>query len=76
MRVVRVIIRVLGFRVDSVAVIVVPNKEMVFLKVGILRIHPISHRVSLVKLFRKHFRLLMAVSLVLEINLVRAVASL
>lgn len=61
----------LSFKEDSMGVVVVPNPKMVVLRVGILRVYPISLRVRLVELFMKRFKLLMMVSLVLDIALVR-----
>lgn len=61
-----VIIRTLSIWVISLGVVVVPNSEVVFCLVGILFVRLISLRVSLVNLFRQHFRLLTEVNLVPE----------
>lgn len=71
-----VLIRGLGFSTDSLGAIIVLDKEIVALKVGIINIYPIYLIVSLVDLFKKHFRLLAEVSLVLVISLERVVVCL
>ena len=68
----RAIKRGLDSRVDLVGVIVVPASKVVVRRLGILRIHLLSLRVSLTNQFMQVFRLLAEVSLVLVVTLVRA----
>lgn len=76
MTVVWAVIIGLSFRAYSVGYAVVPNLDIIFLKVCILRIHPISLRVSLVNLFWQQFKLLIEDSLVPEIYVVQILVSL
>lgn len=68
-------IRGLDIREVSLGFIVFPNSEVVVLNVGILRVHPINLRLSLVGWFMQLFRLLAKVSLVLVIVPIRAMVS-
>lgn len=72
----QVVIRGLGFRAYLVGSIVVPNPEILFIRVDMLHVNPISLSISLLDLFRNHFTLLMEVILVLVIALVKAVVNL
>lgn len=76
MRLVKPMIRGLDIREVSMRSIVFLNLAVAIFIVDDLQIHPISLKVSLANISKRCFILLIEVSLVLVIDLVRAVVSL